>query len=80
MSKALKETLEELHGQLAETLLAEVKNSEADPKGRAAVLNVARQFLKDNGIESLPGANKTVSSLAAVLPFPEPGEDAFKVG
>lgn len=42
----------------------------------AAVLNAARQFLKDNGIECAPGhPSKPVTDLASKLPFAgEPGD------
>lgn len=74
MSKADNNTLNELHGVLAKVLLDEILNPAEDNKGRAAILNVARQFLKDNGVEALPGASKPLQDLAAVLPFPEAGE------
>ena len=45
--------LKELHGVLAEQLLKRVK----DPEAKASDLNVARQFLKDNGIEAIPVDN-----------------------
>ena len=45
----------------------------------AATLNVIRQFLKDNGIESVATPNNALGRLAtAVLPFSgndHPGED-----
>lgn len=75
MSKASTDSLNELHGAIAEALKRRIASGEAT----AADLNVARQFLKDNGIEALPGTNKAVQDLAAVLPFPEPGERPVKV-
>lgn len=79
MSKADNTTLDSLHGALAKVLLDEIKKAGPDPKGRAAILNVARQFLKDNGIEALPSANKPLQDLAKALPFPEAGEGEFRV-
>ena len=45
---AQQETLGDLHEQLAQTLLAAVRGGAAT----AAILNVARQFLKDNNIDA----------------------------
>ena len=53
-----------LHQTLAENLLARVK----DPEAKSADLNVARQFLKDNGIEALAVEGSPLSSLVATLP------------
>lgn len=78
MSQADKNTLNALHGTLAKVLLEEITNPEQDGKGRAAILNVARQFLKDNGVEALPEASKPLRDLAQVLPFPESGEEDLK--
>lgn len=78
MSKASNDSLNELHGTLARVLMEEISKKDDDGKGRAAILNVARQFLKDNGIEALPSSSKPLRELAEVLPFPEPGEDEFK--
>jgi len=57
--------LKELHGVLAEELLKRVK----DPEAKASDLNVARQFLKDNGIEAIPVDNSPLKSLVDELPF-----------
>jgi hypothetical protein len=46
MSKASENFLADLHGKLAEALLEQIKSGEMT----AAVLNTARQFLRDNGI------------------------------
>ena len=42
--------LKELHAVLAEKLLEKVK----DPDAKSSDLNVARQFLRDNGIDAVP--------------------------
>ena len=42
--------LKELHAVLAEKLLQKVK----DPDAKSSDLNVARQFLRDNGIDAVP--------------------------
>ncbi len=53
MKPKLNKTLELLHENLAVELLNKVKSGEAT----ASEMNVARQFLKDNGIEGLPVDN-----------------------
>ena len=58
-------TLKDLHEVLAEELLKRVK----DPEAKASDLNVARQFLKDNGIEAIPTDNSPLKSLVDELPF-----------
>lgn len=78
MSKADNSTLDSLHGTLARVLLEEIQRSSPEDKGRAAILNVARQFLKDNGVEALPAASKPLQNLAQVLPFPDAGEEDWK--
>ena len=57
--------LKELHGVLAEQLLKRVE----DPEAKASDLNVARQFLKDNGIEAIPVDNSPLKALVDELPF-----------
>ena len=49
MDKSL-EILHTLHLCLAKELLGKIKSGEA----KAGDLNVARQFLKDNGVECIP--------------------------
>ena len=44
------EKLEDLHSTLTDVLIDRVKSGDA----KAGDLNVARQFLKDNGIECIP--------------------------
>lgn len=67
---AKKEVLEALHTALAEMLLASVKN------GDTAAYGHARQFLKDNHIDTVPEASPAVQSLAKALPFPAAGDEA----
>jgi hypothetical protein len=60
---------EALHTQLARILLDRIQTGEAT----AADLNVARQFLKDNGVRVAgEGKSDTFDSLAEALPFPAP--------
>ena len=53
-----------LHKTLAENLLLRIQ----DPVAKSADLNVARQFLKNNGIEALAVEGSPLSSLVATLP------------
>ena len=53
-----------LHQTLAENLLARVK----DPEAKSSDLNVARQYLKDNGIDALPVEGSPLSDLVHTLP------------
>lgn len=57
--------LEQLHSVLTDKLLEKIK----DPEVKASDLNVARQFLKDNGIEALPVDNSPLRALVDELPF-----------
>ena len=53
-----------LHKTLAENLLLRIQ----DPEAKSADLNVARQFLKDNGIDALPVEGSPLSDLVRTLP------------
>ncbi len=79
MSAASKKALEELHAKVATTIgeaLDELAGAE-EKKGLAALLNVARQFLKDNNIEAVAAPGSAVGDLAKkVTEFPfDPAED-----
>ena len=63
MNKSLK-TLETLHECLAKELLGKIQSGEA----KAGDLNVARQFLKDNGVECLPVEKNPMQELMENLP------------
>lgn len=65
----LKDTLASMHVELSKELLKRVRNGTAT----AADLNVARQFLKDNGIEGNLRKNAPLRSLAEELPFAADG-------
>ena len=60
--------LKELHAVLAEKLLEKVQ----DPDCTAGFLNVARQFLRDNGIDAVPTEGSPLQRLADELPFNVP--------
>jgi len=62
-----KDKLLELHSILAEQLLKKVKEEDV----KASDLNVARQFLKDNGIDGLPTNDNPLGQLINELPFAE---------
>lgn len=66
--------LGDLHGTLAQILAQEIQKENIDKDGNkvrsAAILNVARQFLKDNGIESVGRENENIKELEKVfMPF-----------
>jgi hypothetical protein len=63
--------LEELHKTLAQELLDRIRNGDE----KASILNVARQFLKDNGIEALPVQDSSLKSLIDELPFDDDEEN-----
>ena len=58
------EKLNNLHSALTETLLDKVTSGDA----KAGDLNVARQFLKDNGVECLPVEKNPMQELMENLP------------
>jgi len=65
--------LERLHEKLAKELLEQIEEGGVTPEGvrtrpSASILNVARQFLKDNGIDSVPVEASPLAKLAERLP------------
>ena len=64
--KATQDSMNDLHGQLAEILAAKLTEG---GKGTAAIANVARQFLKDNNVTADIGVNKPLQELTKTLPF-----------
>ena len=63
MDKNLK-ILKTIHYELAKHILDLIKSWEA----KAGDLNVARQFLKDNGIECIPVENNPMEEIMNNLP------------
>ena len=63
MDRSLK-IMKTLHYELAKELLDKVKSGDA----KAGDLNVARQFLKDNGVECIPVADNPMAELMNNLP------------
>lgn len=62
------EELELLHAALVKNLRDKIAKGEAT----AADLNVARQMLKDNGIDAVPTKGSPLDELRESLPFPDP--------
>lgn len=58
---------DKLHDAVAITLLEKIQSGEAN----ASDLNVARQFLRDNGIAGIPQENSPLKNLMDELPFTE---------
>ena len=63
MDKSL-EVLNTMHYELAKFLVDKIKSGDA----KAGDLNVARQFLKDNGVECIPVADNPMAELMHNLP------------
>jgi hypothetical protein len=68
----LDKILGSLHTALAADLLRRIQEGSAT----AADLSVARQFLKDNGIDALATQSEPLANLARSLPFVVPDEEA----
>lgn len=77
MNKADEKALGSLHGKLAEVLKEALEQDYADPETGAklpppaAILNVARQFLKDNKIEAIAAQGSPLANLANLPVFDE---------
>lgn len=69
-----KELFQSLHSALTEELLQRILSGEAKP----ADLAVARQFLKDNGIDALATPDSGLRQLVDSLPFDEIDDDRTK--
>ena len=75
MNKADEKSLAGLHGKLAEVLKEALEQDYTDPDtGQklpppAAILNVARQFLKDNKIEAIAAEGSPLHNLADLPVF-----------
>jgi soluble P-type ATPase len=65
MSESNETQMNALHALLVEDLLKKIRGGEAT----AAELNVARQLLKDNGIEAVIAEGNQLGSLVTDLPF-----------
>ncbi len=72
----LEQVLSNIHTQLGKTLLEKIMSGDAT----SGDLNVARQFLKDNGIDMVAKRDKNLKKLADILPFQDPEEPIAKSG
>jgi hypothetical protein len=70
MANQNKELLEELASLTIQELISTIKSGEASP----AVLNVARQLLKDNQITTAVNEETPLKELVHLLPFDEDGD------
>lgn len=76
MTTTKRQQLEDLQVLLADTYkqsIQEMKNG--DVEVNAAILNGARQLLKDNDVISLSEQGSPLGNLAQVLPFDDSDED-----
>ena len=64
------DVLKQIHNALCGDLLAKIQSGEAT----SADLSVARQFLRDNGIDCSAGEGTPVHNLALSLPFDDDGK------
>ena len=76
MNKADEKALGSLHGKLADVLREALEQDYTDEAGNrlpppAAILNVARQFLKDNKIEAVAAQGSPLAGLADLPVFDE---------
>lgn len=74
LSKADEKALGSLHGKLAEVLTEALSQDFTDPETGlsmppAAILNVARQFLKDNKIEAIAVQGSPLGDLSDLPMF-----------
>ena len=65
MSESNETQMSTLHSLLVNDLLTKIRSGEAT----AAELNVARQLLKDNGVEAIVAEGNQLGSLVTDLPF-----------
>ena len=65
---------DKLHDAVAQTLLEKIQSGEAN----ASDLNVARQFLRDNGIDAVPTEDNPLGKLLEELPFDEKRKNPVK--
>lgn len=77
---AAKDALERLHAAVADKLAETIDAMDSESKGLASILNVARQFLKDNGIDvaAAPPCSAMGKLAERVSQFPfNPAEDGI---
>lgn len=64
-----KEMMADLHTALASLLADQIRHMGGNGEVNAPILSVARQFLKDNGIQAIPVDGSPLQTLATNLPF-----------
>jgi len=76
-NKAAKEAeLQNLHAELAKVMKEAIHEVDDEGRRNAAVLNAARQFLKDNNIQCARGApSPEITDLAKAYNLPFAGSD-----
>ena len=75
-NRAKENELGDLHGVFARFLADRLRSGEVS----SGELNCIRQFLKDNGIDCVGGANKDINSIVASLPtFAEEDDEGDRV-
>jgi len=72
--KATSAQMEALHGALAAALADKIRSGEFT----AAELAVARQFLKDNGVDAIPTEANGLHELQRALPFQNVPDSAYE--
>lgn len=77
---ATKDQLNTLHALLAESFATALSTKQVDENGNivppsSAMMNVIRQFLKDNNVEALDTPNSPLRKLVSTLPFPSEDSD-----
>jgi len=71
MKRASVDTIGVIHGKLAKVFIEALDVIDPAERGAAAVLNVIRQFVKDNGVDAIPVPGSPLGNLAdKVAEFP----------
>lgn len=71
----LAKIMDMLHKGLAQHLLQELSGDEPSPQ----MLEIARKFLKDNGIDEVPSENTALGKLAGLKVFQDDDPDSDSV-
>jgi len=71
MKRASVDTIGVIHSKLAKVFIEALDTVDPAERGAAAILNVIRQFVKDNGVDALPAPGSPLGNLAdKVADFP----------
>jgi len=71
MKRASIDTIGVIHNKLAQVFIEALDSVDPAERGAAAILNVIRQFVKDNGVDALPVPGSPLGQLAdKVAEFP----------